>query len=70
MAHADLSSFFLFLFADTWFLVGLAARLAVGMGLHTASTYVGMPTDMQERRKRVFFSIYMMDRYVKLPDQP
>lgn len=48
--------------ADTWFLVGLAARLAVGMGLHTASTYKDMVLLNAERRKRLFFSIYMMDR--------
>jgi hypothetical protein len=47
---------------DTWFLVGLAARLALGMGLHTSSTYLGMQVDMEQRRKRIFFSIYMMDR--------
>lgn len=49
-------------YADTWFLVGMAARLAVGIGLHTSSTYAGMPVDMEQRRKRIFFSIYMMDR--------
>lgn len=48
--------------ADTWFLVGLAARLAVGIGLHSASTYEGFPYDLVQRRKRLFFSIYMMDR--------
>lgn len=49
-------------FPDTWFLVGIAARLALGRGLHTVSTYTNLPVDEQERRKRVFFSIYMMDR--------
>ncbi|KAL2812528.1 fungal-specific transcription factor domain-containing protein [Aspergillus granulosus] len=51
---------------DTWFLVGLAARLALGMGLHTSSTYDGLPVDVQERYKRVFFSVYMMDRVVSV----
>lgn len=36
--------------------------MAVGMGLHTSSTYDSMPADLVERRKRIFFSIYMMDR--------
>lgn len=48
--------------ADTWFLVGLAARLALGMGLQTSSIYEGMSSDMVQRRKCIFFSIYMMDR--------
>lgn len=47
---------------DTWFLVGVAARIAVGMGLHTSSSYDNLPADVTERRKRIFFSIYMMDR--------
>ncbi|KAM5380101.1 hypothetical protein ACJZ2D_003748 [Fusarium nematophilum] len=57
-------SFFNQLGPNTWFLVGLAARLAVGIGLHASSTYEGLPTNVAERRKRLFFSVYMMDRVV------
>ncbi|CRG87566.1 Protein STB5 [Talaromyces islandicus] len=57
-------SFFNQLGPNTWFLVGLAARLALGMGLHSSSTYNDMAFDMEQRRKRIFFSIYMMDRVV------
>ncbi|KGQ07962.1 Protein STB5 [Beauveria bassiana D1-5] len=56
-------SFFNQLGPNTWFLVGTAARLALGMGLHTKSTYVKLSTEAAERCKRVFFSIYMMDRF-------
>ncbi|KAH8883451.1 hypothetical protein GQ53DRAFT_811462 [Thozetella sp. PMI_491] len=59
-------SFFNQLGPNTWFLIGLAARMAVGLGLHTASTYESLPTDVAERRKRVFFSIYMMDRVASM----
>ncbi|KAM0809246.1 putative Fungal-specific transcription factor domain-containing protein [Seiridium cardinale] len=59
-------SFFSQLGPNTWFLVGLAARLAVGMGLHTSSTYETLPVDVAEKRKRLFFSIYMMDRVVSM----
>ncbi|KGO71472.1 Transcription factor, fungi [Penicillium italicum] len=52
--------------ADTWFLVGTAARLALGMGLHAASSYRKFPLNVQQRRKRIFFSIYMMDRVVSI----
>ncbi|CAG7953194.1 unnamed protein product [Penicillium nalgiovense] len=51
---------------NTWFLVGTAARLALGMGLHAASSYHKFPLDVQQRRKRIFFSIYMMDRVVSI----
>lgn len=59
-------SFFNQLGPNTWFLVGISARLALGLGLHTASTYKNMPCDAVERRKRIFFSIYMMDRVVSI----
>ncbi|KAF6829160.1 hypothetical protein CMUS01_08274 [Colletotrichum musicola] len=59
-------SFFNQLGPNTWFLVGTAARLALGMGLHTASTYAILPPDTAQRYKRVFFSIYMMDRVVSV----
>ncbi|VUC27445.1 unnamed protein product [Clonostachys rosea] len=59
-------SFFNQLGPNTWFLVGMAARLAVGIGLHIESTYASWPVDVQQHRKRIFFSIYMMDRVVSL----
>ncbi|KAH8657777.1 fungal-specific transcription factor domain-containing protein [Xylariales sp. PMI_506] len=59
-------SFFNQLGPNTWFLVGLAARLAVGMGLHTSATYDMLPVDVAESRKRIFYSIYMMDRVVSI----
>ncbi|CAK7206100.1 hypothetical protein SEUCBS139899_008883 [Sporothrix eucalyptigena] len=59
-------SFFNQLGPNTWFLVGMAARVALGCGLHTASTYDKLPTDVAEQRKRIFFSIYMMDRVASI----
>lgn len=51
---------------DTWFLVGVATRMAIGMGLHTSSTYENIPVDVSEYRKRIFWSLYMMDRVVSM----
>ncbi|CAK7243324.1 MAG: hypothetical protein STHCBS139747_004842 [Sporothrix thermara] len=59
-------SFFNQLGPNTWFLVGMAARVALGCGLHTASTYDKLPRDVAEQRKRIFFSIYMMDRVASM----
>ncbi|CAK7236010.1 hypothetical protein SBRCBS47491_009490 [Sporothrix bragantina] len=59
-------SFFNQLGPNTWFLVGMAARVALGCGLHTASTYDKLPIDVAEQRKRIFFSIYMMDRVASI----
>lgn len=44
----------------------MAARVALGCGLHTASTYDKLPTDVAEQRKRIFFCIYMMDRVASI----
>lgn len=56
---------------DTWFLVGVAARMATGMGLHTSEIYQSLTVDMAEQQKRLFFCLYMMDRYVTfLEHQP
>jgi hypothetical protein len=54
-------------YTDTWFLVGVAARMAIGLGLHTASAYKDLPFNVANMRKRIFFSIYMMDRFVNPP---
>ncbi|KAI1869750.1 uncharacterized protein JN550_005731 [Neoarthrinium moseri] len=59
-------SFFNQLGPNTWFLVGMAARIAIGMGIHSSSTYKAFTVDEAERRKRLFFSIYMMDRVVSV----
>ncbi|RFU28891.1 hypothetical protein B7463_g7448, partial [Scytalidium lignicola] len=59
-------SFFNQIGPNTWFLVGVAARMALGMGLHTSSAYQNVPVNVSEHRKRLFFSLYMMDRMVSM----
>ncbi|EKG14886.1 hypothetical protein MPH_07926 [Macrophomina phaseolina MS6] len=61
-------SFFNRVGSNTWYLVGSAIRLAVGMGLHTAPNDITrlLPLDVQEYRKRLFWSLYMMDRVVSI----
>ncbi|KAK1676129.1 fungal-specific transcription factor domain-containing protein [Colletotrichum godetiae] len=59
-------SFFNQLGPNTWTLVGLGARMAIGLGMHASSTYEGLPADVSEKRKRLFFSVYMMDRVVSI----
>ncbi|KAI1768617.1 fungal-specific transcription factor domain-containing protein [Hypoxylon sp. FL1150] len=59
-------SFFNQLGPNTWFLVGTAARMAVGLGLHTTSAYEGLPFNIMHIRKRIFWSMYMMDRVISI----
>ncbi|RDW78863.1 Zn(II)2Cys6 transcription factor [Aspergillus mulundensis] len=51
---------------NTWFLVGVAARMAIGMGLHTREVYETLTPDNADYQKRLFFSLYMMDRVVSM----
>lgn len=59
-------SFFNQVGPNTWHLVGVGIRIALGMGLHTkpAKASIQIPKHAQEYRSRLFFSLYMMDRYV------
>ncbi|RDW66537.1 hypothetical protein BP6252_10172 [Coleophoma cylindrospora] len=62
-------SFFNQVGPNTWYLVGMAGRLAIGMGLHTPPSNVStgrLSPDVLEHRKRLFFSLYMMDRMVSI----
>ncbi|KEF61337.1 uncharacterized protein A1O9_02903 [Exophiala aquamarina CBS 119918] len=60
-------SFFNRVGANTWYLVGSAIRLAVGMGLHAPNASAKqLPMDVQEHRKRIFWSLYMADRVVSI----
>ncbi|OKL62007.1 hypothetical protein UA08_02703 [Talaromyces atroroseus] len=59
-------SFFNKIGPNTWILIGMAARIATGMGLHSADQYKSLAVDIIEHQKRLFFSLYMMDRVVSL----
>lgn len=61
-------SFFNKVGPNTWYLVGVGVRIAIGSGLHTAPspTVQKLPLDVQEYRKRLFFCLYMMDRVVSI----
>lgn len=61
-------SFFNKVGPNTWYLVGVGVRIAIGIGLHTAPSQAvqKLPLDVQEYRKRLFFSLYMMDRVVSV----
>ncbi|KAL1305009.1 hypothetical protein AAFC00_003910 [Neodothiora populina] len=61
-------SFFNKVGPNTWYLVGVGVRIAIGVGLHTAPSPAvqRLPLDVQEYRKRLFLSLYMMDRVVSI----
>lgn len=57
-------SFFNRLGPDTWYLVGIASRLALGLGWHSEQSFNSFVQEQKERYKRIFWCLYMMDRVV------
>lgn len=49
---------------DSWTLVGAASRAMVDLGIHQdPSKAVKMPRQRLELRRRIFYSVYALDRY-------
>ncbi|KAI9151510.1 Pyrimidine pathway regulatory protein [Paramyrothecium foliicola] len=51
---------------DLWYTVGLALRLALGIDLHRQETNTSGDFVQAEMRKRVFWSVYNMDRSISI----
>lgn len=47
-----------------WILAGMAVRMAQDLGLHRTLTAVEVSSEFRERRKRLFFSCYVNDRWI------
>jgi hypothetical protein len=47
-----------------WHVVGFAARVSVALGLHRRADDSTLPTRVIEQRKRVFYSLYNLDRLI------
>lgn len=50
--------------ANIWYMVGLAMRTAIDLGLHRESSYRNMKPDESQRKRRLFWSVYLMDRSI------
>ena len=47
-----------------WHVVGFAARISVALNLHRRVEDGSLPANVVEQRKRVFYSLYNLDRLV------
>ncbi|KAI1762439.1 fungal-specific transcription factor domain-containing protein [Hypoxylon sp. FL1150] len=52
---------------DLWHTIGLALRLAVGIDLHRQESIEGLNVLEAEMRKRLWWSVYVMDRSMSVP---
>ncbi|KAJ5654720.1 hypothetical protein N7490_001723 [Penicillium lividum] len=57
--------------SNIWYMIGVAMRTAIDLGLHREDNYLGLKPDEAQSRRCVFWSIYVMDRSIaRLLDRP
>ncbi|KAJ5718977.1 hypothetical protein N7493_007432 [Penicillium malachiteum] len=57
--------------SNIWYMIGLAMRTAIDLGLHREINYLHLKPDESQRRRRLFWSVYVMDRSIaRLLDRP
>ncbi|KAJ5934061.1 hypothetical protein N7466_003608 [Penicillium verhagenii] len=57
--------------SNIWYMIGLAMRTAIDLGLHREENYHQLKPDEAQSRRRVFWSVYVMDRSIaRLLDRP
>lgn len=57
--------------SNIWYMIGLAMRTAIDLGLHRETNYLNLKPDESQRRRRLFWSVYVMDRSIaRLLDRP
>ncbi|KAJ6003153.1 hypothetical protein N7451_005700 [Penicillium sp. IBT 35674x] len=47
-----------------WYLIGLAMKTAIDLGLHREFNYHGLKPDQAQTKRRVFWSVYMLERHI------
>lgn len=50
--------------SNIWYIIGVAMRAAIDLGLHREASYFKMNTEVSQQRKRLFWSVYLMDRTI------
>ncbi|RAK80821.1 uncharacterized protein BO72DRAFT_370200 [Aspergillus fijiensis CBS 313.89] len=50
--------------STVWYTIGLAMRICVDLGLHRESQYRAMRPHAAQLRRRLFWSVYLVERYV------
>lgn len=50
--------------SNVWYMIGVAMRTAIDLGLHREAEYVHLGPEDSQRRRRLFWSVYLMDRSI------
>lgn len=49
--------------SSVWYMIGLAMRTCLDLGLHRETSYQRLPAHETELRRRLFWSVYIIERY-------
>lgn len=49
--------------SSVWYMIGLAMRTCLDFGLHRETSYRRLPAHERELRRRLFWSVYIIERY-------
>jgi hypothetical protein len=49
-----------------WYLIGLAMRTCVDLGLHLESSYTAEDPSQSLKKRRLFWSVYLLDRFIAI----
>ncbi|TDZ19816.1 putative transcriptional regulatory protein [Colletotrichum orbiculare MAFF 240422] len=49
-----------------WYMIGLAMRTSIDLGLHRAAHERGLPEAVVQRRRRLFWSVYSLERTIAI----
>ncbi|CAK7206647.1 hypothetical protein SEUCBS139899_009451 [Sporothrix eucalyptigena] len=49
-----------------WYMVGLAMRTCIDLGMHRAAYEVGLPETLVQRRRLLFWTVYSLDRTIAM----
>ncbi|KAH8881061.1 hypothetical protein GQ53DRAFT_735946 [Thozetella sp. PMI_491] len=52
--------------AGIWYMIGLAMRTCIDLGLHLEASYAVEPPFQSERKRRLFWSVYLLERIIAL----
>ncbi|RAO69382.1 uncharacterized protein BHQ10_005394 [Talaromyces amestolkiae] len=50
--------------SKVWYMLGLAMRISIDLGLHRELHYRNIGRDEAQRRRRLFWSVYLVERYI------
>jgi hypothetical protein len=55
-----------FISQELWYLIGFAMRTCIHLGMHLSRREVGLPAAIIQRRRKLFWTVYSLDRNISI----